>query len=76
MGSKRLPLAKTVDKFVREMDVVRSRNRANEYRHKLGVFVGVFRKTYVDEVEDEDIVEYIATFANRTSRLELLRTTV
>lgn len=60
-GTNRLPLARTVDEYVREMDIVRSRKRANEYRHKLGVFVKCFRKTYLDEISDDDIVQYIAT---------------
>lgn len=58
-------LAPTIDKFLREVTAIRSRRRALEYRFQLGLFLKMYEKTYLDEVDDDDVIAYVATLRER-----------
>jgi integrase len=61
----RLALAATIDKFLREVTAIRSRKRAFEYRFQLGLFLKMFEKTYLDEIDDDDLIAYVAMLRGR-----------
>jgi hypothetical protein len=61
----RLPLAAKIDKFVREVAAIRNRKRADQYCFRLGVFIQVFTKTYMDEIGDDEVIAFIAALRQR-----------
>ena len=65
LSGKRLPLAASVDKFVRETTITRNPEIGADYRFKLASFVKVCRKTYLDEIGDDDVITYVATLQSQ-----------
>src|SRR5260370_35144367 len=63
--SDRQALASTIDKFLREVTAIRSRRRAFEYRFQLGLFLKVYEKTYLDEIDADAVIAYVATLRER-----------
>jgi hypothetical protein len=63
--TNRFAIAPTIDKFVREMSTIRSRGRAYGCRLQLGLFLRTFKKTYLDEIDDDDVVAYVAMLRDR-----------
>ncbi len=63
--SPRLALAPTIDRFVREITAIRSRGRAYGCRLQLGLFLKTFKKTYLDEINDDDVITYVASLKAR-----------
>jgi integrase/recombinase XerD len=63
--SKRLPLAATIDQFVRETTITRNPKTGSDYRFKLASFLKVCTKTYLDEIGDEDVIAYVAALRSQ-----------
>jgi integrase/recombinase XerD len=63
--TNRFAIAPTIDKFVREMSTIRSRGRAYGCRLQLGLFLRTFKKTYLDEIDDDDVVAFVAMLRDR-----------
>jgi hypothetical protein len=63
--TERLPLAATIDKFVREVAALRNRKRASQYRFRLGIFLETFERTYMDEIGDDQVIAFIAELRRR-----------
>jgi integrase/recombinase XerD len=57
-ASGRLPLAKTIDAYVKEKQIKTGRSKG--YRFPLAEFLKQSRLTYLDQVDDEAVVAYIA----------------
>jgi integrase len=64
-ATKRLAFAATIDKFLAEVSAIRSRRRAFEYRFQLGLFLPGFKKTYLDEFDDDDLVTFVTALRER-----------
>ena len=64
-GSQRLPLAPTIDKFVREVAMLRNRKRAGQYCLRLGIFLETFEKTYIDEIGDDEVIRFLTELRRR-----------
>jgi len=71
-SSNRLAMAPTIDKFVREMTAIRSRGRAYGCRLQLGLFLKTFKKTYLDEIDDDDVIAYVAKLRERNLSLRTI----
>jgi hypothetical protein len=71
-SSNRLAMAPTVDKFVREMTAIRSRGRAYGCRLQLGLFLKTFKKAYLDEIDDDDVIAYVAKLRERNLSLRTI----
>lgn len=65
LPSERHPIVQTVDKFVKEMTVIRSLDCGADYRFKLGIFVSFTTKTYLDQIDDDEIIAYVAELKTR-----------
>jgi len=64
-ASKRLAVAATIDKFVRETAITRNAGTAADYRSKLGAFLKVCKKAYVDEIGDDEVISFVAALNHR-----------
>ncbi len=65
ISSERLALAGTIDKYVKEVTALKHRKRGQDYQFKLGTFLKTFKKTYLDEIGDDDVIAYISSLKNQ-----------
>jgi hypothetical protein len=65
LSSKRLAVAATMDKFLRETVITRNPGTAADYRSKLGAFLKVCKKAYLDEIGDDEVISFVAELNHR-----------